>query len=155
MKKAVIVLGTAILMLMALVGCDINADIESNGHKLVIGGIYVEPDGWKAYRVDNQFSHLYADIEMPEITEHIYNMGTFRTYLEYGDKGVDGKVVLVQEAEGMTKAKWRYENGERKEYTETIRCGYSVGNLRIEISRSDFYNRPPDETMYFRTVILW
>ena len=155
MKKLFMILAAGVLAIAATTGCDIDASLEGSKNKIVVDNIFVDPDGWRPYMIDGRFSHLYADIEMPEITEYIYNRGTFRTYVEFEDRGTGGQGVLVQEAEGMTKTKGMYVDGIWREYTETIRCGYSAGNLRIEISRYPSFDRPPEETMYFRTVIMW
>jgi hypothetical protein len=150
MKRLLKILSLAAFVTVAATGCDIDATLEGSKNKLVVGEIFVDPDGWERYTVDGQFSHFFADIPMPEITQFIYEMGVFHTYIEYMDNQIP-----VQEGEGSTKAKWRIEYGERVEYTETIRCSYSVGNMRIEISRSDFYNAPPEGRLNFRTVIFW
>ena len=155
MKKLLIILAASALALTATTGCDIDADLESSRNRIVVGGIYVEPAGWQRYTVDGRFSHFYADIPMGEITEWIYKNGTFHTYLEYVDDTGTHQVDVQEVADGLTKTKQTVLDGHLLEYTETIRCGYSVGNLRIEISRYPSFDRPPSETMWFRTVITW
>ena len=60
----------------------------------------------------------------------------------------------MQEPDGVTKTYERYEEGWIA-YTETISCSYSVGNMRIELRRSDFYNKRPEEPYNFRLCIYY
>lgn len=149
MKKLLMILVTAALAMTATTGCDIDADLEG-GRMIVIDNIFVDPEDWHVYRVDEGFDHFYVDIELPELNRHIFDRGAFFTYRRYDDNEIS-----VQEPDGVTKTYERYEEGRYIAYTETISCSYSVGNLRIEIRRSDFYSRPPTETYWFRTVIYY
>lgn len=112
--------------------------------KEVIDGIYVNPDGWQELWFGSNFDCMYADIYMPELTSGIISNGIFFTYFKYEDPDT---FTLVQEGEGLTffEGNWSY----------TINCEYSAGNMRITIRTSDYEPYYPENTLNFRTVILY
>ncbi len=136
----------------ATTGCDVDADFD-DGRKIVIDNIFVEPNGWQTARLaDGSFDYYFADIPLPELTDHIFHRGTFETFWRY-DEMRDGQSVDVQERLPAVINLDRLENHVWIPYTETVSCSYEVGVMRLMISRSDFNNIRPDKTMYFRTVI--
>ncbi len=147
MKKLYMILAMALFAVAANTGCETNFE---GGRMVVINNIYVDPDGWREYTVDGRFSHLYADIEMREITEHIFHKGLYTTYWVYEDNGVEVQVPLED-----TIYPGRYLDGYWAKYSETLTCTYSIGNMRLEIRRSDGSPGRPDGRLSFRTVIFW
>jgi hypothetical protein len=87
---------------------------------------------------------------MPELTSYVLENGIYETYWKYDDMETP-----VQENTGITNTYERYENGGWVTYSETVSCSYSLGNMRIKLQRSDFWDGIPNDTWYFRTVILY
>jgi hypothetical protein len=149
MRKLFTILAASVLAMATTTGCDIDADLEG-GRIMVINKIYVDPDGWSEYLVEGRPSHLYADIPMPEIDEHIFNRGFYITYWKYDDNGVEVQVPLED-----TLYPDKYVDGKWAKSGETLTCTYSVGNIRIEIRREDGSPSRPDRRLNFRTVIYY
>jgi hypothetical protein len=141
-------LSVAAFAVVVVAGCDVDAEFRS---PMVIDKIEIHPDDWKlALNNEGRFDYYYCDIPIPEINEHVLNNGTVQTFWRYGEGSVD-----VQEPLPAVINISRYGTGGLIEWTETISCNYSVGLVRIMISRSNFDNTPIDQTRHFRTVILW
>jgi hypothetical protein len=152
MKKTVMILTAAALTVGAAAlgtGCDIDAELRS---PVVIDKIEIDPDDWTVARVNGAFDHLYCDVKLPELTEYVLSEGAMQTYWRYGENR-DGQQVDVQEPLPAVIHLFRYES-QRIEYTETISCSYEPGMMRIMISRSDFFDGIPRETLHFRTAIF-
>ncbi len=138
-------------------GCEIDAEFSS---PLVIDDIYVEPGDWKrAIDEDGIFNHYYCDIALPDITESLLHLGAVQTYMVY-DEIREDHLVTAQEPLPyiVTGNRWVPElgsgRGRWEPYGEIIACSYEVGLMRITISRLPLFERFPDKTLYFRTVIF-
>ena len=154
MRKLLMILATATLTVTVNTGCDVDASLEG-GRMIVIDKIFVDWEkGWKVATVNGGFDYFYADIPLAELTEYIFDRGDFTTYMRYTEQR-EGDVVDVQEELPVVVNLERVEDNRLIAYTETISCSYEIGYMRIAISRSDFFNRPPDKTLYFRTVIYY
>ena len=152
MKKVLIFTVMAALVAAANIGCDVDANLD--GRKLVIDRISVEPDDWKIARTGDSFDHFYYDVRVPEITDETFGMKVFNTYLRTKEMR-DGEWVDVQTHLPVVTHLNRYEDNVWKDYTETIKCKYEIGYVRITISRSPSYDARPTETFHFRTVISY
>ncbi len=162
MKKLLMIFAAAALTATINTGCDVDANLSEKGNKMVIDDIIIESGAWKEATVRGVFDYFYADIELPELTEYIFNKGSFHTYWRYQEERGDGHFVDVQEELPAVINLERLEYNTWIPYTETISCSYdfnkhadNYGYMRVMISRSDFFNRPPDKPYLFRTVIFW
>jgi hypothetical protein len=153
MKKLLAIAGFAALTMAANTGCDVDADIDGNGQRMVIDDIVVDRNGWEVALTDNgDFDYYYYDIERPEITERFFNRHVYTTYWRYGEER-GGRIVDVQEPLPAVITRERFEDGYLIPYTETLSCSYEVGYMRIMLSRSDYFDLRPDQDLYFRLVI--
>lgn len=151
MRKILIILAVATIVAAAGTGCQINADLNS---PLVIEDIYVRPNDWvKAIDERGFFNHYYCDVPLPEITERIFNSGSFHTYLVY-DEERDGEMVTVQEELPYIVTGDRFVGIGWEPYEEIIACSYEIGYMRITISRLPMFEKLPDKSLYFRTLIV-
>lgn len=105
-------------------------------------------------------NYFYADFNVPELTQFIYDYGMTQCYIEY-DSGTEQRTQQLlpcvrHKEEQVTNADntttWVF-------YTETIDYDYVVGNVRIYYTLSDF-NYELDTSfvpsaMNFRLVLLW
>ena len=120
--------------------------------------IDLKVDKWQYSNAANN-NYFYADFNVPELTEFIYDYGMVQCYIEY-NSGTENRIqqlvpISRHREESVT------EGGETKWvfYTETIDYDYGIGNVRIYLTQSDF-NYEIDtpwapEPMLFRLVLLW
>lgn len=121
--------------------------------KYIFDDIVVEPDDWQeALTEDNLFDYFYADMIVPGFTEDMLYDGLYDTYWKYDDNEI-----LIQEGLGVSMHLERFDTGinDRVTYTETIGCSYSNGEIRFQLSRSDFYDEWPSATLVFRMVVIY
>jgi hypothetical protein len=148
MKKLFSILAKTTLVTALFATATITSGCEFDDvRRITVDDIRVYPNEWQVYTVDGLFDHYYVDIALPELNSMIFNNGFYYTYWKYQD----GQAI-VQEGEGVTMHLERPEGNEWVAYTETISCSYSVGSMRIMISRSDFYDGRPGDTLVFRFV---
>ncbi len=120
----------------------------------------LQVDSWNYSNTENGLNnYFYADFEIPELTEFIYDYGMVQCYIEY-NSGTENRIQqllpCVRHNEQLIS-----ENGvdTMLYYTQTIDYDYGVGNVRIYLTESDF-NYETDLTwepdpMNFRLVLLW
>lgn len=98
---------------------------------------------WDAH-TDNNGQNLYysCTLDMPEISSYIYTNGLVQAYYV-----MDGAQQLLPYSR-------HYENVNLNRWTQTVDFDYSVGQMTIYVTNSDFYNEIPP-TMDFRVVMLW
>ena len=154
MKNLLVFAIISVLLAAANIGCDVDANLD--GRKLVIDRITVEPDDWKIARTANNdaFDYFYHDVRIPEINEDTFNTKMFDTYWRTQEHR-DGHLVDVQTPLPVVRHLERSAERALIPYTEMINCKYDIGYVRIMISRSDFYDARPTETLHFRTVISY
>ncbi len=150
-KRFMMAVAAVAMAAFASTACDVDAEFSS---PVVVDNISIAPDDWKIMLDGGQFEYYYFDVDLHWINEGVFRNGGFTTYWTYGDVR-DGVKVDVQEPLPAIMNLVRYEGINRIEYTETISCSYSVGNMRIELRRSDFYNKRPEEPYNFRLCIYY
>lgn len=157
MKKTVLLLVAA----LALVACEGPQGPKGDQGDPGVGTwkiIDLKVDKWQHSNAANN-NYFYADFNVPELTEFIYDYGMTQCYIEY-NSGTEDRIqqllpISRHREESVT------EGGETKWvfYTETIDYDYGIGNVRIYLTQSDF-NYEIDTTwepepMLFRLVLLW
>ncbi|HLP05180.1 MAG TPA: hypothetical protein VK152_07105, partial [Paludibacter sp.] len=83
-----------------------------------------------------------SHFSMPEITSTVYKDGTVVAYLV--TNGVQQNLPYVR----------HYEDSSGNLWTQTVDYDFSVGNLNVYVTNSDFAKEQPG-TMNFRVVLMW
>ncbi len=112
------------------------------------------------YSGDLSNNYFYADFNVPEITQTVYDLGMVQCYVEY-NSGTEGRTQQllpytrhneIEVAQTDSTTQWLF-------YTETIDYDYGIGTVRVYYTQSDF-NYELDtafvpSAMRFRLVLLW
>lgn len=137
-------------LLVLLVSCERTTYVErpTNLNREIIG-IKIYSRDWK-YTNDSQNNYYYAVVAIPEITKYVYDNGMISMYVEYLYK--DGTTALSPLPNVMHKE--YKDNNVWKTYTQTINYEYSVGEVVITLTYSDFAKIQPGD-YYFSLKMLW
>lgn len=121
--------------------------------------IDLKVDKWQYSKAANN-NYFYADFNVPELTEFIYDYGMVQCYIEY-NSGTENRIQQLLPMSRHKEEQIVNAGGEKQWvfYTETIDFDYGIGNVRIYLTQSDFNyeidtNWEPDP-MLFRLVLLW
>jgi hypothetical protein len=141
MKKLLMILVAAALVMTANTGCDVDADL---------GGVYniydipVRSSEWiPVSSAADVLEYMYVDKPIPELDD-VFGRASYATYFKYMDGNEPVEVPLPYTV---------YELYDGIEVEYTVRAEYSPGNLRLVLTTSDFYSSKPDETWMFRLAI--
>ena len=117
--------------------------------------IDVPQSSWNYSNVGNN-NYFYATVEMPEITEQVFDGSLIKMYRTFNYDTMDATqmempYVRVNEAQ-LEDQSWVF-------YTETVDYDYGIGKMTIYYAASDFdYELNPQfipEAMTFRCVIVY
>lgn len=93
-------------------------------------------------------TYYYADKQIPELTDWVFDEGVVIGYLQTGTDVKNGlPFVLHLGEEG--------NNGQEFLWTETYDFDYSPGMIRFYITYSDFNTQFPPESETFHIVLMW
>lgn len=121
--------------------------------------IDLKVDTWNYSNAANN-NYFYADFNVPELTEFIYDYGLAQCYIEY-DSGTEQRTQQVLPMSRHKEEQIVNAGGETQWvfYTETIDYDYGIGNVRIYLTQSDFNyeidTKWEPDPMLFRLVLLW
>ncbi len=121
--------------------------------------IDLEASSW-LYSNEANNNYFYADFDVPEITQYVYDYGMVHCYVEYNYGTTTAtqqllpysrhKEVEITQDDGTTQ--WVF-------YTETVDYDFGVGTLRIYYTQSDFdYELDTSfapSAMHFRLAVIW
>jgi hypothetical protein len=146
MKKYVFICLLAVVAL-CLTGC------ESNGpqfHKKTIDLKMTQND----WQFDNQSGRFFCQFNMPEITESVYNYGSWTISREYNYGTPNAYQVILPESSYY---KEDVGNGNYAYYTQHIDYVVGVGFVEIDYIISDFYYPAQfvPEAMNFRMQLVY
>lgn len=116
--------------------------------------INVNKSQW-AYSNQNNNNYFVATVEMPEITESVFDTGLIKMYRTYNfDKNYASQVELPF----IKHIEYQDANGDWKFYTETVDYEIYIGKILIFYTLSDFYYELDESLipndMQFRCVIM-
>lgn len=118
--------------------------------------INVPQSAWEYSRIDNN-NYFYATVDMPEITNPVYEEGLIKMYRAYdfgSDYSAQTELPYVRHNEEYVE-----DGGYMVFYTETVDYEFSVGKMTIFYTESDFNYEIDEsfipETMQFRCVIMY
>lgn len=146
MKKILLISSLLIL----LVSCENTTYVERTtdlSRKII--DIEIRSGDWK-YTNNSKDNFYYAVVSIPEITKDVYDNGIVAMYVEY--LYTDGTHALSPLPNVMHKE--YNDNGVWKTYTQTINYEYSVGEVVITLTYSDFAKEQPGD-YYFLLKMLW
>ncbi len=146
MKKILLISSLLIL----LVSCENTTYVERPtdlSRKII--DIKIPSGDWK-YTNNSKDNFYYAVVSIPEITKYVYDNGIVAMYVEY--LYTDGTHALSPLPNVMHKE--YNDNGVWKTYTQTINYEYSVGEVVITLTYSDFAKEQPGD-YYFLLKMLW
>lgn len=148
------IVGTA-LCLLSITSCtETNAPVVT-GTELKTVLINVTQNTWVYSNVDNN-NYFYATVNMPEITEDVFDYGIVKMYrvfnYEYPDASQIELPYIRHNEYHVGGDNWAF-------YTETVDYEFGIGNMTIYYTASDF-DYEIDQTfvpdaMQFRCVICW
>lgn len=113
---------------------------------------------WNYSKVNNN-NYFYADFDVPELTEFVYDYGMTQCYVEY-NSGTEGRTQQIlpcvrhkeEQVTNNGNTTWVF-------YTETIDYDYGVGHVRVYYTQSDFdYELNTSfapASMRFRLTLHW
>lgn len=136
MKKILLLLVTA----MAMASCVLNPTYkEYYGSRVEVIHISVGAEDWKYTQVGthDQFNnnYFYAGIDMPEITQEVFDKGEVKAYLVMDGKNTSKArkhlLPYVLHVEELYNDNWIF-------YTQTIDFTYGIGWAEINFRMSDF-----------------
>lgn len=105
--------------------------------------LVVSTNDWVENTDKDGLNRFYSsNFSMPEITSTVFNEGTVITYFLNGN--VQQTLPYVRHFENTSSNRW----------TQTIDFDYSIGNINVYVTNSDFVADPPN-TMNFRVVLMW
>lgn len=135
--KKLILLSITLLLMSAC------TTVEEPELRMKVIDLTVKSTDWKAY-VDNNGINLYysATFNMPEITNYIYQNGDVKCNL------------IASGAQSPLPSVRHYQNLYDYQWTRTIDYDYTAGDMKVYVTRSDFYAQIP-ETMNFRVILTW
>lgn len=118
--------------------------------------VNVPEDSWKySHTETGANNYYYATVDMPEITEEIFDKGLVKVYRVYN---FDKKNASQVELPYVRPVEYE-EDGQWYSYVETVDCEFFIGEMTIAYTASDFaYEYNTDivpEAMQFRCVIMY
>lgn len=117
----------------------------------------VPQEAWQ-YSGDDMNNFFYATIDMPEITEEVFNYGIVKTYQTFDFNPKTQSWASQIELPYSLHSEEEINPNEWVFYTETVNYEYYVGSITIYYTASDFqyevkYYTPGN--MYFRCVAIY
>jgi len=124
------------------------------GSTFAIVNFDVPQAAWQ-YTNTAENNYFYADVEMPEITEDVFDGCIINVYRTYNFNSKDASQQILPSVRMFEQ---HLSNGSTAYYTETIDYEYGIGWIRIFYTVSDFIYEDdltfvPD-AMTFRAVIV-
>lgn len=115
--------------------------------------INVNKEHWQYTNV-NDNNYFFATVDMPEITENVFDFGVIKMYRVYDFDNTNATQIELP----YVRHKEEFVNNGRVFYTETVDYEYGIQKLTIFYTESDF-NYESDlsfipEQMQFRCTIL-
>lgn len=111
---------------------------------------------WQRKAVDTDGSNAFYQVsfDIPELDKFIYDEGLVQCYIEY-DAGTDNASQQLL-PKVLHREDYDSENNQML-WTETIDYDYTVGNVNIYLTYSDFPGADikPEGNMTFRLVLMW
>ncbi len=146
MKKILLISSLLIL----LVSCENTTYVErATDLSRKIIDIEIRSGDWK-YTNNSKDNFYYAVVSIPEITKDVYDNGIVAMYVEY--LYTDGTRALSPLPNVIHKE--YNDNGVWQTYTQTINYEYSVGEVVITLTYSDFVKGQPGD-YHFLLKMLW
>lgn len=108
----------------------------------------IESADWKLKGLEGELnSHYYADVEIPKLTEQIFDKGTVIGYVSVADDVKNGLPFVIHVGENI--------NDKDVLWTQTYDFDFEPGWIRFYATYSDFMTqaRPGGET--FHIVLMW
>jgi hypothetical protein len=136
MKKIVLLLVTA----MAMASCVLNPTYkEYYGSRVEVIQVSVKAEDWKYTQIgtNDQFNnnYFYAGIEMPELTQEVFDKGEVKAYLVMDRHNANDArkhlLPYVLHVEEVYQNEWIF-------YTQTIDFTYGIGWAEVNFRMSDF-----------------
>ncbi len=147
-----------LLIAATLVGCDCTNTINIIGSTQQVVNVVVDASDWQYTGKNSDTTpynnnYFFANIDVPEITENVFDYGQVQAYIVYDRTTKDPIQHLlpyVRHYEELNDTIWNY-------YTETVDCTYGIGWIEFNYRASDFayednVNINP-KSMDFRIVI--
>lgn len=139
MKKILILIAVAVY----IVSCRGPEGPQGYGTNWKIIDLVVSSNDWVEKTDQAGLNRYYTShFSMPEITSNVYKDGTVLTYLVTDN--VQQNLPYVR----------HYENSNGNLWTQTVDYDFSVGNMNVYVTNSDFIKEQPG-TMHFRVVLMW
>ena len=146
------------VVVAALASCDYHYTTTVVGSTQKIVDVTVKAADWQYTNFSNTTpfanNYFYATVNVPEITENVFDNGQVHAYIVYDRKSKDAMQHLLPYVrhyeEMLADSTWSY-------YTETVDCTYGIGWIEFNYRASDFAYEDnvkinPNE-MDFRVVI--
>lgn len=135
MKKAFILFAIAVFA--------ISCTTDFDDTKIKTIELKVNSNDW-VENVDKDGINLYysSTFNVPEITSRVYSEGSVNVYITYDNS--QQILPFVRHNENVDGILW----------TRTVDFDYSVGDMKIYVTNSDFFKETP-ETMTFRVVLIY
>ena len=132
-----------ILLFLFIATLTISCDDDSIDLQSKFVNIVVKQNDWVVNTDADGLNKFYScKLDMPEISSLIFNSGSLFTY------------VVLDNAQQVLPYVRHYENKNGDIWTRTVDCDYSVKNMTIYVTNSDFADDIPG-TMNFRVVLMW
>jgi len=132
-----------LLLILFIATLAVSCDDDSNDVKWKIVNLVVDQKDWVVNTDNDGLNKFYSyQFSMPEISPAIYNTGSLTTY------------VVLDNAQQSLPYVRHYEDANGAMWTRTVDCDYSVNQMNIYVTNSDFADDAPG-TMNFRVVLMW
>lgn len=148
-----------LFLLLTLVSCNKNYNTTVVGSTQEVVSVSIKANDWQytdnGQSASTQFNnnYFYAVVDMPEITQYIFDNGEVQAYIVYNngtDDAMQHLLPYVRHYEEQKDSTWNF-------YTETVDCVYGIGWMEFNFRASDFaYEEDVDinpQAMDFRVVI--
>jgi len=149
MKK--VLLFASILLSFVLASCSKDNGASSGTQTVLIN---VAQDKWQYSNLDNN-NYFVATVDMPEITERVFERGLIKVYRTYDFNSSDARQIELPNVAH----KEVFFNGQWVFYTETVDYEIGVGKIFIYFTANDFDYELNEEfvpdAMQFRAVIMY
>lgn len=121
---------------------------ESTNWKII--DIQINSNQWSLTDFPNN-NYYYGTIEIPELTQSIYDNGLVTCYVEANT----GTANAYQMPLPQVMHKEEYEGAQQLLFTETVDYSYGIGFIEIAVTFSDFFTEVRPSDMHFRLVLQW
>lgn len=140
MKKLLLIIAVAV----AFSACQNDDHVSYKIDRTIV----IYPDHWEAYPSSDPAEFLYWEYAwiIDDFYGHAFWNGIYQTYHEWET----GNGVVVRDPLTVVNFLEGTPN-----WTETMACDYSEGEVRLYLKPSDFAPVPPAEKMFFRFIAIW